>query len=200
MEIKLIQHSSLSTCVQAIRKCWNSQDKGGCYTTPTDDITEKDKELIHRVGNKNKHKSTLEFLDYVFDINDISTKTLLGLTRHRVGNSFAVQSTRYTTKKRRGHLSTIKTDNEDINGMLEEIMDIVDVAIQKGYSNDDISLLLPQGYNYSLVCKMNARSLQGFLGLRTSPSAHYEIRELAYAMYNALPDEHTYLFSDYINE
>ena len=45
---------------------------------------------------------------------------------------------------------------------------------------------------------INARSLQNFLYLRTSKSALWEIRELAYNIYKTLPKEHQYLFKDYV--
>jgi len=47
---------------------------------------------------------------------------------------------------------------------------------------------------------MNAQAIQHFLELRTTKDAHYDIQKLAYAIYEALPSEHIYLFKEYINE
>ena len=60
--------------------------------------------------------------------------------------------------------------------------------------------MLPEAYKTSLVMTINMRSLQNFLELRTSKSALWEIRDLAKAMYNALPPDHLYLFKEYIND
>lgn len=65
-----------------------------------------------------------------------------------------------------------------------------------GISNDKCKPNLPEAYKTSLVWTINARSLQNFLELRTSKSALWEIRELAYAIYDKLPTEHQYLFTD----
>ena len=91
MQVTLMQHSSLKVCAHAIRTCWQSFDK-------SDDGGEKDKELINRVGNKFKHASTLEHLNYTFYIQGISRALLQELSRHRMA-SLSVKSTRYTLKE-----------------------------------------------------------------------------------------------------
>lgn len=203
MKVKLLHNTPLWVCAKAIRRCWASEDKSdtgfGVFSSAI--VTgEKDKALIERVGNKNKHSSVLRHLNYTFDISGISTKTLLAFTRHKAGVEFSVQSTRYTTKKRKEDLQITETGNSRINEMLQEIMDIVDDAIDEGYSNDDISMLLPQAYQYSCVVTMNAQAIQHFLTLRTKRDAHYDIRKLAKAIYQALPEEHKYLFKEYTND
>jgi len=91
MKVELLQHGSLEVCAHAIRTCWQSFDK-------SDDGGEKDKDLIHRVGNKFKHASTLEHLTYTFYISDISRALLQELARHRMASP-SVKSTRYTLKE-----------------------------------------------------------------------------------------------------
>ncbi|MBQ2431066.1 MAG: FAD-dependent thymidylate synthase, partial [Campylobacter sp.] len=44
------------------------------------------------------------------------------------------------------------------------------------------------------------RSLQNFLSLRTSKSALWEIRNLANLIYEALPDEHKFIFENCLNK
>ena len=196
MEVTLLHYTPLWVCARAIRTCWDSHNK----SDTVDDICgERDKALIERVANKNKHSSVLRHLNYTFDISGISTKTLLAFTRHKAGVEFSVQSTRYTTKKRREDLQFTRTTNDDINEKLQDIMDIVDEAIEEGYSNDDISMLLPQAYQYSCVVTMNAQAIQHFLSLRTKMDAHYDIRALAYCLYEAIPNDHKYLFKDFVH-
>jgi thymidylate synthase (FAD) len=208
MKCELIYNTPLWVCARAIRTCWDSHDKSD--SEPQYDVVDgsylgtitgtKDKALIERVGNKNKHSSVLRHLNYTFDISGISTKTLLAFTRHKAGVEFSVQSTRYTTKKRREDLMFTETKTTRINEMLQEIMDIVDDAIEEGFSNDDISMLLPQAYQYSCIVTMNAQAIQHFLSLRTKKDAHYDIRDLAYAIYEQIPSEHKYLFKEFLYE
>ena len=91
MQVKLLHSTPLWICSTAIRRCWASEAK-------SDNGGTKDKELIERIGNKNKHKSTLEHLVYSFDVDGISRACLTELARHRIA-SYSVKSTRYTLKE-----------------------------------------------------------------------------------------------------
>ncbi|STP06547.1 FAD-dependent thymidylate synthase [Helicobacter canis] len=53
---------------------------------------------------------------------------------------------------------------------------------------------MPECYLTELTWTINARSLQNFLTLRTSKHALWEIQELSLCIYEALPQEHKYLF------
>lgn len=64
--IKIIYQTPLSVAVNAGRTCWQSQDKGGCYPIPTNDIVEADKEFLHRILCKHKHQSVAEHIRIVF--------------------------------------------------------------------------------------------------------------------------------------
>jgi len=70
--------------------------------------------------------------------------------------------------------------------------------IKEGISNDKAKYALPEAYKTELAWSINARSLQNFLALRTNKAALWEIRELAHAIYEALPEEHKYIFEDSI--
>lgn len=207
MTVKLLHNTPLWVASKAIRKCWASEDRSDtevCYGG--DLITgSKDKELIHRVGNKNKHKSTLEHLVYTFDIDGISRACLQELARHRVA-SYSVKSTRYTLKELRDEDSIseskykyiVKTKNEDINRDNMSSLFALQLRLQEGVSNDLAKYCIPEAYKTSLVMTINARALQNFLELRTSKSALWEIQDLARAMYEVLPEEHKYLFIEFV--
>ena len=98
MEVKLLFHTPLSICVSAGRTCWQSQERGGCYPIPTDEIIEADKEFLDRILNKHKHGSVGEHLSYNFAIEGISRACLQELARHRHA-SLSVKSSRYTLKE-----------------------------------------------------------------------------------------------------
>ncbi len=59
---------------------------------------------------------------------------------------------------------------------------------------------MPESYRTELSFSINARSLQNFLSLRTSKSALWEIRALAFSIFNALPEEHRFIFQDCMQE
>lgn len=198
MEVKLEHHTPLSICSSAIRQCWDSSEKGGKYLRPTDNLIDDDKELIDRIGNKMKHTSVKNHITYVFSIQGITTKTLLALTRHDVGTEFSVQSTRYTTKKsvKNGKAGYTYSKSDRVNKCLDIINDMVKDCVENNEANDEISLLLPQAWQYNLMATFSLGALQHFLKLRLKPDAHWDIRELAKQLYNAIPEEHLYLFED----
>lgn len=224
MNVSLLHHTPLWVASTAIRKCWASEDKSDTNTNQfysqmnmtVEDMSSaiesltgpKDKELIERVGNKNKHSSTLEHLNYSFDIDGISRACLQELARHRHA-SMSVKSSRYTLKELRdaprdGSLDfrkfVVLTHNNRTNTAIMRDLEFLKDTLEEGVSNDIAKYCLPEAYKTSLVWTVNARSLQNFLSLRTDKSALWEIQELAHNIYNKLPDEHKYLFSDFVKE
>lgn len=99
MKVKLLHSTPLWVCARAIRTCWDSHDKSDslvnfthsidwCIENDTkfQDLTrvgEKDKELIERVGNKNKHSSTLEHLCGSAEIEKLPEDLYLALLADR---------------------------------------------------------------------------------------------------------------------
>ncbi|NOQ31140.1 MAG: FAD-dependent thymidylate synthase [Helicobacteraceae bacterium] len=199
MEVKLIHFTPLHIASTAIRKCWDSGDKSDTTETPIGKVCGvKDKELIYRVGNKFKHASTLEHLNYTFDIDSVSRALLQEVARHRHA-SISVKSTRYTLKelKEADDLSIFTIDSKYKSYDYQTLKHIQD-ELRLGGSNDQIKYMLPESYKTSYVWTINARSLQNFLALRTNKSALWEIRKLAYEVFNQLPEEHKYLFTEFL--
>lgn len=194
MQITLLHHTPLQVCSHAIRTCWQSFDK-------SDNGGEKDQALIDRVGNKFKHASTLEHLVYNFYIQGISRACLQELARHRIA-SLSVKSTRYTLKELKEATSIdydkflVHTGNEQVDNASKQALNNLQKVLQSGTSNDIAKYCLPESYKTELTWSINARSLQNFLTLRTSKDALWEIRELANNIFQALPEEHQYLFEE----
>ena len=67
-------------------------------------------------------------------------------------------------------------------------------------SLDIVKYCLPECYKTELTWSINARSLQNFISLRSSKSALWEIRNLANAIYDALPNEHKFIFEKCLPE
>lgn len=202
MKITLNHYTPLLICADAIRTCWQSFDK-------SDEGGQKDKELIDRVGNKFKHASTLEHLVYNFYIEGVSRALLQELARHRMA-SLSVKSTRYTLKELKNEESftckdveraskyLVLTGVEMVDAMSIKALENLRLVLVEGISNDKAKYCLPESYKTELTWTVNARSLQNFLTLRSDKSALWEIQNLAHALYDALPEEHKYLFT--INE
>ncbi len=200
MKVTLLHHTPLTVCAHAIRTCWQSFDN-------SDEGGEKDKALIDRVGNKFKHASTLEHLVYTFYIQGVSRALLQELARHRMA-SLSVKSTRYTLKELKecepfgeqeyGKASKfiVLTGNKEVDAASIKALNNLQVILKSGTSNDIAKYCLPESYKTELTWTANARSLQNFLTLRSNKSALWEIRELALAIYEKLPNEHQYLFEE----
>ena len=174
----------------------------------------KDRALIERIGNKNKHSSTLEHLYYNFDIDGISRACLQELARHR-HTSLSVKSSRYTLKELRDEDTlheevwegwtiarryVVESQNAEVNTASYLALKNLQTILKTGVSNDIAKYCLPESYKTSLVWSINCRSLQNFLSLRTNKAALQEIRDLAYNIYKQLPEDHQYLFKDSLYE
>lgn len=198
MQVTLLHHTPLTICSNAIRTCWQSFDK-------SDDGGEKDRDLIDRVGNKFKHASTLEHLSYNFYIKGISRALLQELARHRMA-SLSVKSTRYTLKELKEceqidyEKFLVFTNNDSVDNASKAALDNLQKILQSGVSNDVAKYCLPESYKTELTWSVNARSLQNFLYLRSDKAALWEIRDLAYALFEALPSEHKYIFENHVKE
>lgn len=201
MKVKLLHYTPLEVADIAISKCYGKE--------PYAEI-EKQQSRINKVANVSKHSSTIEHLNYSFDIDGISRAVLQELARHRIA-SYTVKSTRYTLKELKGASLNweenfgdadnflVKTGNRDIDQQnletLRELRQWVGT-----YPNDIVKYMLPEAYKTALVMTINARSLQNFISLRTNSHALLEIQELARSMYSSIPVEHRFLFDNHIED
>lgn len=200
MEVTLLNHTPLWVCSNAIRTCWQSFDKG-------DNGGKIDLALIDRVGNQLKHASTLEHLFYNFYIKGISRACLQELARHRIA-SLSVKSTRYTLKELKNESEfkpndfenasryIVLTSNEFVDNASINALENLRQILNQNTSLDIAKYCLPESYKTELSWSINARSLQNFITLRSSKSALWEIRNLANAIYNTLPNEHKFIFAE----
>lgn len=205
MQITLLNYTPLYITSHAMRTCYQSFDKG-------DNGGEKDKELINRIGNIYKHSSTLEHLNYNFYIKGISRACLQELARHRHA-SLSVKSTRYTLKELkkqepfsineldRASEFIVLSENELVNeANITALNYLIKILNQEKMTQDIAKYALPESYKTELTWSINARSLQNFLHLRTAKAALKEIRELAFNIFDALPEEHKFIYEPILNE
>ena len=202
MNVKLLNFTPLEVADIAICKCYGNE--------PHSD-NEKVKARINRVANVSKHASTIEHLSYSFDIDGISMACLQELARHRIA-SYTVKSSRYTLQELKDEVQLnykedvlhlidtvvskycVLTENHLVNAKIARQLVNLRSVIIDGVPNDIAKYCMPEAYKTSLVMTINARSLQNFLELRSSKHALWEIQYLAKAMYDAIPEEHKFLY------
>lgn len=221
-KVELLHNTPLWIGANGARTCWDSGDKSD--TSLSGECGPLDAALIDRVGNKFKHASILEHLVYTFYISGISRALLQELSRHRIASP-SVKSTRYTLKELKTEepfyndgLALTHLDGTDLEGctmddarakkyliftgdsgvdfMSIRALENLRKVIASGISNDRAKYCMPEAYRTEEQLTINARSLQNFLFLRSDKAALWEIRELAQAMFDALPEDHKYLFED----
>ena len=86
------------------------------------------------------------------------------------------------------------TGNEAVDNASIAALENLRVILQTPISLDIAKYCLPECYKSELSWSINARSLQNFLALRSSKAALWEIRDLASKIYEALPQEHKFIF------
>jgi len=208
----LLHNSPISLVVRAARICADSIEDSD---TPlgSDFIGTEDEEFMrHRIlktGNSNtmnpSHESVIEHAVYTFEMW-FSRAVLQELSSHRIASP-SVQSTRFSLKK----LVKKMEDGEDLTEFLtftgDEDVDqgIIDqtaimvAQVKKGKPNDKAKYLVTDAFRTREILTINARSLRNLFVLRTSRRALWEIRQLAFAMVDAVPRSHMFLFEDRIH-
>ncbi len=156
------------------------------------------------------HESILEHINLTYSIKGISRALLQEVARHR-HISLSVESTRHTLHKYMAmsddeildffekYSTTLPTTlNEELTqalcgsclGVLRSIKDM---------PNDELKYYLPEFWPVNLVLTSNVRELRHILDLRTAPAALKEFRDLARAMYEAIPEQYKYLLEDCVH-
>ena len=182
----------------AARVCYS--DKGftdlwseTIMTVPFCEDPENDKalKLLKNIVEKG-HGSVLEHCCFTFSIEGISRACSHQLVRHRVA-SYSQQSQRYVNGEKFGYITPDKIKKMDVldeayNNFMEEVQTFYKNLILAGIPKEDARYILPNATTTNIVVTMNARELLHFIGLRSSPRAQWEIRELAQEMLRQLQD------------
>ncbi len=196
MKVELMDYTKLSNAVIAGRTCYQSFHLGGNYDVATDEITEVDAKYLNKLINKLHHKSISRHVKYCFSVRGISTKTLLGLSRHQSAVDLSVMSSRYCKPNLFGRSFTY-THNKQVDAMIKRHIRELD---ELNGNAEDIAYAYPQAMQYDLVVSFNIQSLQHFCAMRDSSHANFDIREMAQLLRDALPKSHKYLFEEKMNE
>lgn len=171
-------------------------------------------ELLHwsNVKELYENEEMKSLLSFNFYITGITRACLQELARHRMF-SFSVKSSRYTVTKdlkneeqftdlvkdkERASKYIRLTGNERVDMASMLALENLRCLVLEGISNDVLKYAMPECYKVDLAMTTNFDGLYNFLELRTSPHALAEIRELAYMIYDALPEEVNDLFDPVI--
>lgn len=186
--------------------------------------TEEAVEKIKAICIDKKHSSVLEHITFNFKIEGISRLCLQELVRHRMAN-YTVESTRYTlpsweeadklfdalgsrfinlNKDKRNEVIKILQKyfvipNEIQINQIDIMYNQFKELLRSNYTTDKkdiIKYFLPESWRTNLVMSINIRSLRNLLYFRLDKYAHFEIRHLAYLIYQQIPKEYKILFGD----
>ena len=124
------------------------------------------------------------------------------LARHR-HISLSVKSTRWALKKIKDKITFYHPDTKDNNVILnnldikiEEIKELLKEGIESGIPNDILKYYIPESLTTKLILTVNARELRHIFNLRTSNRALREFQVLCMYIYNALPEDHIFMYED----
>jgi thymidylate synthase (FAD) len=171
-------------------------------------------ELIKKVLSK-KHFSVLEHASATFRILGGSRVFTHELVRHRF-ISPSQESQRYVCyadKPNRKKTTDFQfvipetvakarmADNEDAGKALEEMAvacyNLYERLLDAGVPPEDARYILPNATVSQIVITANFRELRHFFCVRTSPRAHWEIREIALRMLRIMQKEAPIVFGDF---
>ena len=155
-------------------------------------------EVLSRII-KAGHESVLEHINLTYSIKGISRALLQEIARHR-HISLSVESTRHTLRKfiaTKRLIDVTECDEDRLNFVLR----LAEFARKHSdMSNDELKYFLPEFWPTKLVLTSNIRELRHILNLRTAPAALKEFRDLARAMYEAVPEQFKYLLKECVHE
>ena len=144
------------------------------------------------------HESVLEHITLTYRVQGISRALLQEVSRHR-HLSLSVESTRHTLREQ---LNGDVWDERCSDRYRTELVQwLTEIAYDNpDMPNDALKYFVPEFWPTNLVLTSNIRELRHILKLRTAPAALKEFRELAHALYEAVPDEYKYLLRDCVHE
>ncbi len=166
-----------SADVQALQQKVSRRDQSGYIT------------MLRRLG----HLSTFEHVSFTFGIEGVSRALLAQITRHRIA-SFSVQSQRYVGQSGEHgfdyvvppaiealgeeHMRRFAEQMAQMDSWYNEWLELLGEG-----GKEDARFVLPNAAATRMVVTMNARELIHFFELRCCNRAQWEIRAVAWRMF-----------------
>ena len=173
MRVELIQatENPIETIAKIASICYDSDPKNP-------------KGLVNHLY-KNGHHSVFEHIYFTFKIEGISRACSHQLVRHR-HCSFTQRSQRYCAEGGFEYVTPPSVHDKEITGtynyVMSDISEYYDQLQQRGISNEDARMVLPNACKTSLYLSCNLRELIHIANERLCARAQWEIRELVKQM------------------
>lgn len=174
MEVKLISWTNepIKTAAKACAICYDSE--------PSPRLV---KQCI-----ASGHLSTIEHINFTFEVSGVSRALLAQLTRHRIA-SYSVQSQRYVDMSNVQFIYPPHTNGYQEEEYKKAFINAAEsyAALQDlGVKNEDARAVLPNACPTKIIFTMNLRSLGHFMNERLCSRAQQEIRKMALLMIEEL--------------
>lgn len=218
MEVTLMHNTPLSVCSHAIRTCWQSFDKSDDGGEKDKELIERVgnkfkhastlEHLVYTFYIAGISRALLQELarhriaSYSVKSTRYTLKELKEEESFTDGMSAVELIEKYTNPdevyadkhmiRAEKYLTFTKELGVDFSSVVA--LENLRLMLVAGIANDKAKYCLPESYKTELTWTINARSLQNFIALRSSKAALWEIRDLAHNVYEALPQDHKYLF------
>lgn len=174
MEVKLISWTNepIKTAAKACAICYDSE--------PSSRLV---KQCI-----ASGHLSTIEHINFTFEISGVSRALTHQLVRHRIA-SYSQQSQRYVSMKDVQFIYPPHTNGyqeEEYKKAFINAAESYDALQELGAKNEDARAVLPNACPTKIIFTMNLRSLGHFMNERLCTRAQQEIRTMALSMIGEL--------------
>ena len=190
-----------ATVALAAKLCYSDRE----LPDLTENIMAKDNSAFISKLTEMGHMSPIEHASFTFSVEGVSRALLAQITRHRIA-SFSVRSQRYVSEDSFNYV--IPPAIEELGaaavarfvGQMDTIMDWYrdwQSALGRGEkSNEDARFILPNACETKMIVTMNARELMHFFELRCCNRAQWEIRDVAWQMFEQAAAVAPNLFKD----
>jgi thymidylate synthase (FAD) len=218
-KVELKRSTPLVICADAIRECWGSQHRGDDGGPQDQALIDRVGNKNHHSSTLEHLVYTFRITDFsravlqelsrhrIASPSVRSTRYTLKELKLELPFNAALRNVEeeyialngyfgwysHSAIERASHY-LVWSGDPDVDSASLEALEKLRWLVAKGIPNDKTKYAMPEAYKVSETLTINARSLQNFFILRDSNAALWEIQEVAYAMYQALPDDHKYLF------
>ena len=165
---------------EAGRTCYLSFDRIGANSAS---------DFIRRLV-KMGHESPLEHAQATFRIHNCSRAMTHQLVRHRL-MAVSQQSQRYVSEEQFDYIippSVTEDHIEDFEDDMRSIQQMYNKWRERGLLREDARFVLPNACTSEIVVSANFREWRHIIQIRTSPKAQWEIREVAFQIYEILSE------------
>ena len=87
----------------------------------------------------------------------------------------------------------------EIQSKYESILSDIAELSSSGVRNDILKYYLPEAIETKLMLTLNARELRHIFSLRSKAPALQEFRDWSCCVYDALPEEHRFMYSEFFD-